>query len=378
MTANAISRLAMFARGVTVLDLTQYLPGPLASLLLADMGADIRKIEPPDGDPMRTLGPRDADGAPVFYEAINAGKTTQRLDLKDPEVRQAFLEQVRDADVLIEGFRPGTMKRLGFEYGTLRKINPALVYCSMSGWGQTGPQAQAAGHDGNYLAMAGVLHRNGSGAPSVFDPPVADTTAALFAVISILGALNARAADGCGCEIDLALADVVMPLQLFQIAAYGARGTVPQPDSTYLNGGAAYYRVYQTSDGRHVMLGAVETKFWRAFCETAGHPAWIERHKSPTPQHALIGEVAAFFRAMPLDACLARFEGVDCCLSPLLDLGEALQSPHFAHRDLVRQSPSGDLQALFPARIDDRAAPSRARLKASDAQQLGGAAGRRR
>ncbi|MBP5858555.1 CoA transferase [Marivibrio halodurans] len=359
MKPESTSRLARFGRGIKVLDLSQYLPGPMASLLLADMGAEVLKIEPPRGDPMRGLGPRDDEDRALFYEAINAGKKVLRLDLRQEKPHREFLDLVRDADVLIEGFRPGTMKRLGLDYETLRGINPRLIYCSMSGWGKSGPMAQAAGHDGNYLAMAGILHRNGAGSPYVFDPPLADTSAALFAVISILGALNARREDNKGCEIDIALADIAMPLQLFQIADFGARSAVPQPESTYLNSGAAYYRVYETKDGRHIMLGAVEEKFWRAFCVAAERGDWIERQAAPTPQSDLIREVSDYFRSLTYTECLERFGEVDCCLSPVLDLRQALETPHFKQRKLIRRSPEGDLQALFPVRVDDQPSPSR-------------------
>ncbi len=234
------------------------------------------------------------DGVPLFHAAINAGKTVRRLDLKSPGDKRVFLDLADKADVLIEGFRPGVMARLELDYETLRDHNPALIYCSMSGYGAAGPMAQAAGHDGNYLALAGVLHRNGV-PPRFFDPPVGDMSSSLFATIAILGALEARRRDGRGCHIDLGIADVAMPLQLFQIAAYGANGTVPEPESTYLNGGAAYYRVYGTQDGRHVMLGAVEPKFWRTFCEAAERRQWIERQDEPLPQTALIADVAAYF-----------------------------------------------------------------------------------
>ncbi len=175
----------------------------------------------------------------------------------------------------------------------MRKRASRLINCSISGYGAAGPLAQAAGHDGNYLALAGVLHRNGV-PPRCFDPPIADMSSALFAAIAILGALEARRRDGMGCHIDLGIADVAMPLQLFQLAAAGQ--VVPQPESTYLNGGAAYYRVYATRDERHVMLGAVEPKFWRAFCEAAGRPDWIERQVEPLPQTALIGRISPAFR----------------------------------------------------------------------------------
>ncbi len=346
------SRLGQFLRGVKVLDLSSFLPGPLASLLLADMGAEVLKVEPPAGDAMRQLGPRHVDGGPVFYEAVNAGKTVRRMDLKNPDARAELLRLVPDYDVLIEGFRPGVMDRLGLAYETLREINPGLIYCSLSGYGATGPRVQAAGHDANYLAEAGVLHRNGGADPVFFDPPLADVSGSLFGVIAILGALRGRDADGLGCAIDIGLADTPMPLQLFQVAAFGAVGDVPQRRDTYLNGGAAYYQVYRTSDARHIAVGAIEPKFWRAFCLAAGQPGWIARQDDPFPQTGLIAEVAAFVAGLTQDECLARFGAGDCCTSPVLDIGEALASPNTAGRGLVRRAGHGELQALFPARID--------------------------
>jgi len=344
-----VARLNHCLRGVRVLDLSSYLPGPFASLLLADFGADVLKIEPPQGDGMLQLGPRAANGAPVFHAALNAGKTMCRLDLKTDEGRHALLSLVAQADVLIEGFRPGVMQRLSLGPETMRADHPRLIYCSLSGYGANSPMAQEAGHDGNYLALAGVLHRNGV-PPRCFDPPMADMTSGLFAVIAILGALEARRQDGQGCHIDLGIADVAMPLQLFQLAAIDV--TVPQPESTYLNGGAAYYRVYTTSDGRHVMLGAVEPKFWRAFCEAAEQPAWIPRQQEKLPQIALMRDLSAHFARLTLQECEACFGSTDCCVSPVLDLAEAVATPHHTERGLVRRTPEGELQVLFPALID--------------------------
>lgn len=346
------SRLCRFLRGVRVLDLSWFLPGPLASLLLADMGAEVLKIEPPTGDPMRGLGPTDAARRPVFHAAVNAGKTVLRLDLKAPADRTAFLDLVRTSDVLIEGFRPGVMARLGADWAALRAVNPQLIYCSLSGYGQSGPLAQAAGHDNNYLAEAGVMHRNGEGVPAYMDPPVADGTGALFAAMTILGALQARHADREGCHIDIALADTAMPLQLFQVAAYGADGSVPQPGGTYLNGGAAYYRSYRCADGRYVTLGAIEPKFWRAFCLTAARPDLVARQDEPLPQQALRAELDMLFATMTRDEAIARFAPADCCVSAVLDLGEALASPHHSARRLVRHAADGALQTLYPAWVD--------------------------
>jgi alpha-methylacyl-CoA racemase len=363
------SRLGLFARGVRVLDLSAFLPGPMASLLLADMGAEVLKIEPPAGDPMTQLGPRDRDGHPLFYESINAGKSVRRMDLKQPESRAAFLHLVAEADVLIEGFRPGVMQRLGLGYDVLREVNPRMIYCALSGYGATGPMAGHAGHDANYLATAGVLHRNGTDAPMFYDPPLADVTGSLFGVVAILGALRAREADGKGCAIDIGLADVAMPLQLFQVAAHGAIGTVPQRRQTYLNGGAAYYQVYATSDGRHIALGAAEPKFWRAFCEAAGQSEWIGRQAEALPQIGLIADVAALIGTLTFAECVERFAAPDCCVSPVLDLAEAVVSPHHRERGLVSRSPDGALQALFPARVNGAGPPRRPKLRPIESEE---------
>ncbi len=367
------SRLNRFAAGLRVLDLSAFLPGPLAGLLLADMGAAVLKVEPPAGDAMRQIGPSDAAGEKLFHGAVNAGKAVRRMDLKDPAARAEFLQLVACHDVLIEGFRPGVMQRLGLDYPALRAINPGLVYCALSGYGAAGPAALEAGHDANYLAMAGVMHRNGAAGPEFYDPPLADVSGALFAVIAILGALRARDADGLGCAIDIGLADTPMPLQMFQVAAYGLDGTVPQRRETYLNGGAAYYQTYATADGRHVALGAIEPKFWAAFCTAAGRADWIARQAEPLPQTALIADVGALLATWTLAACVARFAPADCCLGPVLDLGEAVRSPHHAGRGLVRRAPDGALQALFPAHVDG--APPASRPKLRDAGPGGGPAG---
>lgn len=360
-----MSRLNGFLAGVKVLDLAQYIPGPMASLFLADMGAEVLKIEPPLGDEMIGLGPRDADGGGVFYGALNAGKKVRRMNLKHDATRAEFLELARDVDILIEGFRPGVTARLGVDYAALSAINPRLIYCSMSGFGARASSTGLAAHDGNFMAASGLLDRNGA-PPRFFDPPLSDTCGALFAAVAILGALHEQRRTGRGGHIDLGLADVMMPMQMMQIAAFGAVGLVPKSDTTYLNGGAAYYQIYETRDHRHVMLGSLEAKFWSAFCQTAGHPEWIARQGEPLPQEDLKRDVAAFFASATLDEILARFSATDCCLSPVLDLGEAVTSAHTVSRGLVRANQEdGALQSLFPAYVDGEPPRSRAALKAA-------------
>lgn len=359
------SPLGAFLTGVRVLDLSQYIPGPMATLFLADMGAEVLKIEPPQGDEMQSLGPRDAQGRPVFYRALNAGKAVCRMNLKDADERKHFLGLVRDADVVVEGFRPGVMARLGIDWPVLSGVNPRIVMCSISGYGAGATLAGKAGHDANYLAQMGVMDRNGGDMPLYFDPPVSDVAGSLFAAMAILGALHGRERSGRGCVIDLALADTVMPLQLMQVADYGANGAVPERGETYLNGGAAWYQVYATADGRHVILGAVEPKFWRAFCEACARPDLVERHGEPLPQHSLREDVAAIFGSMSLDEAAARFGVVDCCFSVVNDLGEALAEGQVRERRLVRKTQGGELQALFPAWIDGAPPATRSDLEAA-------------
>lgn len=361
-----MSALNRWLEGVRVLDLSSFLPGPLATLFLADFGADVLKVEAPRGDELRNLGPRDAQGRPIYYDAVNGGKTVRRMDLKDAGAREAFLRLVDEADVLVETFRPGVMARLSLDYATLAARNPRLVYCSINGYGIGSALEQAAGHDVNYLALAGVLERNGDAAPATFEPPVADTAGSLYAVVAILGALRGRDRTGRGCMIDLALADVAQPLQAFQVGDFGARGASPSRNESYLNGGAAYYRVYATRDGRHVALGAIEPKFWARFCAAAGHPQWADRHADALPQRALTAEVAGFLATLTLDECVARFSAIDCCFAPVLTVAEALQSAHVRERGLVRRDRGGALQALFPARVDGEPPALRSRVREAD------------
>ena len=348
------SRLQGFLAGTRVLDLSRHLPGPLATLLLADMGAEVTKVESPEGDELRSIGPRGADGRPLFFDAINAGKRSIRLDLKRDEGKAKLRTLAAAADVLVESFRPGVMARLGLSAESLRAANPGLIVIAMSGYGQDGPLRDTAGHDANYLAANGILSSSSAAARMTYPfPPIADCTASMFAVSSILGALIARGRDGLGCEIDLALADVVMPFQIFGLAALGATGHVPRPETELLNGGWACYRPYQTRDRRDVTLGAIEPRFWNAFCRASERPDWIARHDEPLPQRALIAELDTHFAALSLDQCVARYAKADCCFMPVLDLQQAVDSDYMRERGLVRRHPAMNLfEAAYPVCVD--------------------------
>ena len=348
------SRLQSFLSGTRVLDLSRHLPGPLATLLLADMGAEVTKVESPDGDEMRYIGPTGPNGHSLFFDAINAGKRSVRLNLKSDEGKAALLALAASADVLVESFRPGVMTRLGLGADLLRAINPGLIYIAMSGYGQNGPMSQTAGHDGNYLAVNGILSSSGAanGMTYIY-PPMADCTASMFAVSSILGALIARGRDGRGCEIDLALTDAMMPFQIFSLAELGLTGHVPRAEAEFLNGGWACYRPYQTKDKRNIALGAIEPHFWSAFCRAAERHDWLERQAEPLPQTELIAELSAYFAEMSLSECMSRYANADCCLAAVLDLQQAVESDYIRSRGLVRRHPDTNIyEAAFPVCVD--------------------------
>lgn len=355
-----MSVLNGFLAGVRVIDLSRYLPGPYAAQILADMGADVLKVEPPHGDEIRRLGPRSSGGDSVFYKTVNAGKHIRRLDLRREEDRAALLELASNADILIESFRPGTLEGFGIGIARLRELNPRLICLSLSGFGQSSPNRDRAAFDINHLALSGVLAGTGAhDRPWPPLPPLADTTGALYAAIAILGALSGRERSGKGCEIDLAVIDTLIPPQALQVATWASTGQTPVREADLLNGGAACYRVYRTSDNHHVTMAAVDPRFWASFCKGAGRPDWIARFGEPCPQSALIAELDSLFGSMTRDQAVALFEPLDCGFAPVLTLAEAVASAHVRHRELLRRDARGEYQALFPARVNGVAPSTR-------------------
>ena len=291
-----MNALNSWLAGVRVLDLGQYLPGPGAAQILGDLGADVLKVESPAGDPLRALDPvtgKKVAGISPYYAAINAGKRVVRLDLKNEKGKRAIERLAAAADALIESFRPGALPKLGLGAEALRALNPRLVHVALSGYGQTGPLASVAGHDLNYLAFAGALAASGPFvAPAIAFPPIADNASAMHAALCVLGGLLNRARTGQGAFVDVSLAETALAWQAWGLTA-AAAGSTPSREAAMLNGGAAYYRIYRTRDGKFVTLGAIEPAFWRNFCEAVGRPEWVPRHADPLPQTALIAEVAA-------------------------------------------------------------------------------------
>ena len=365
--------LSASLQGTRVLDLSQYLPGPYAAQILADLGAEVVKLEPPHGDPMRGLGPIDGDGLSPFYKLINAGKTAVRLDLKSEEGAAAFRRLLGAADVLIESFRPGALARLGFGPDEVRALNPELVHCALSGFGQTGPYAQTAGHDITYMALGGGLATSGLPDESVFaHPQTADYASGMQAALAVLGALLRRARGAGGCFLDVSLMESVLAWQPMTLTAALRPGHAPQRGAAMLNGGAAYYRLYRTADERTVALGALETKFWAAFCTAVGREDWIGRRDEPLPQTVLIADVQALFEGRTSADWETVLAGVDCCFQPLLEPSEVPEHPQVAARGLLHRHGGSEprVEIGFPALLDGAAPDPRSPLAERDVESV--------
>jgi crotonobetainyl-CoA:carnitine CoA-transferase CaiB-like acyl-CoA transferase len=316
--------------GLLVLDFTTLLPGPLAALMLAEAGATVVKIErPPVGDEMRTYVPRwGADS--TNFALLNRGKASVALDLKDPAQQERLAPLLAQADIIIEQFRPGVMDRLGLGYAAIAKINPRVIYCAITGYGQTGPKRDVAGHDLNYIGDTGLLAvSSGDPAHPVIPPAlIADIAAGSYpAFMNILLAVIARQATGRGCYLDVAMTDNIFPFLYWAIGK--ALGT----------GGTPRYHLFPAADDRLVAVAAIEQKFWETFCTLIDlAPALRDDAQDPA---ATIAGIAAILRGKPGAHWRAVFAGRDCCCSVVASLQEAMADPHLAARGLFRGTVSG-------------------------------------
>ena len=340
--------------GVLVLDLTTLLPGPLAALMLAEAGAEVIKIERPGGDELRGYPPHiDGDSAP--FALLNRGKTSLTLDLKSPDGQARLAPLLARADVLIEQFRPGVMARLGLGYEAVRKRNPRIVYCSITGYGQRGSRADEAGHDLNYIGATGLLALNPGPADSPTVPPalVADIGGGSFpAVINILLALRQREVTGAGCHLDIAMTDAMFTFGWHALAAGQATGQYPAAAAARLAGGSPRYALYRTRDDKLVACAALEDKFWRAFCAAIGlAPALADDAADPA---ATRGAIAAIIVERSAEAWRPILAAADCCATIVASLDEAVRDPHFVARGLFTRdvtAPGGRVMAALPLPI---------------------------
>lgn len=325
--------------GVKVLDLSRLLPGPFCSMLLADFGADVIKVEDPKGGDYIRWWPPLLGKNSGFHVVLNRNKRSLTLNLKKPAGKEIFLQLAAKADVLLEGFRPGMMERLGLGFDVLEAVNPRLIYCAITGYGMDGPRAQRAGHDINYLALNGVLSHSGpQGAPTIPGVQIADLGGgALYAAFSIATALYARERIGVGQQIDLAMADGALTWNCLRWGQYLADGTLPTTGDGFLNLGFACYNLYQTRDNRYMSLGALEPQFWQLFCETVGRPEWNQpSYFEPGPhQDQLQKQVAALFQEKDLEEWIRMFAPVDCCCEPVLNMEEVMADEQVRQRKMV-------------------------------------------
>ncbi len=327
--------------GVKILDLSRLLPGPFCTMLLADMGADVVKVEDPaGGDYLRWTPPLMADMSASFH-ALNRNKKSISLNLKHPRGASLLLELVKKFDVVLEQFRPGVMDRLGVGYEMTRKANRRIVYCALSGYGATGPYRDRAGHDLNYMAIAGAASFTGpkGGPPVVPAVQVGDIGGgALMAAVGILAALNHRDRTGEGQFVDVSMTDGILAWITHAAAVYFAEGgrQEPRPGETRLNGLNLCYRIYETKNGRHVTMGALEPKFWEAFCKAVGKPHLIAQQYVEGPeQEASAREIEALFRSKTLQEWTDFCSDKDLMIEPVLTFGEAFSHPQALARQMV-------------------------------------------
>jgi alpha-methylacyl-CoA racemase len=327
--------------GIRVLDLSRLLPGPFCSLLLADFGADVLKVEDTGaGDYMRWAPPGYEGVAPsarsAMFLGLNRNKRSIRLNLKDERGRAVFLALVREADVVLESFRPGVLDRLGCGYEAMRDVNPRIVVCAISGYGQDSPLRDRPGHDLNYVGLTGLLGLTGErdGPPVQAAGQIADLGGgAQMAAFGILAALRERDRSGEGQLVDVSMTDGAMSWLTMLAARHLAEGVAPERGGLELGGALLCYRPYRCADG-WITIGALETKFWLAFCRGVGRED-LAGHQFEPPGSDAHREVEAIVAARTRAEWEAFAAEHDCCLEPVLDLDEALASDHARAREMV-------------------------------------------
>ncbi|WP_026757563.1 CaiB/BaiF CoA transferase family protein [Sediminimonas qiaohouensis] len=325
-------------KDILVLDLSTLLPGPMATLMLSEAGAEVIKFERPEtGEDARHTDPK-IDGESIGFAVLNHGKRSVAIDLKSNDALDALRPLLKKADVLVEQFRPGVMERLGLGYEAVRAINPGIVYCSITGYGQTGPMASAAGHDMNYVGDAGVLSlsRGPEDQPTTPFGLVSDIGGGTYpAVVNILLALIARQESGKGAHLDIAMAEGAFAFAYWAHAEGVIAGQSIENGGSRLTGGLARYRLYSAADGRQIAVGALEEKFWQAFCDVIGQPQDLRDDWSDPV--ACSAEVARRLGSQPSAHWEPLLSAADCCCSVVKTPSEAAADPHFAARGVFER-----------------------------------------
>ncbi len=348
--------------GIRILDLSRYLPGPFCTQLLADFGAEVVKIEQPEvGDPGRQLAPT-VNGISTRFYTVNRNKKSITLDIRKEEGQEIFKKLIPQFDVVVDQFRPGFMDDLGIGYEDLKSINDRIIFCAISGYGQDGPMYKAAGHDINYLNLAGVTGTTGSrqGVPAMSGVQIADIAAGtLYSVIAILLALASREKTGRGQMCDVSMLDGAISLLAYTMGEWSGDGIIPGIADGVLSGGYACYNIYETLDHRYVSLGAVEKKFWTEFCEKLGLPQYAARQWKKAEQKQIIDEITDVMKGKTRDEWVKYFADNDICFTPVLDLQEMSEHPQVKARQMVEKisDPSGSEKMIaltgVPIKLSD-------------------------
>ena len=336
--------------GNRVLDLTRLLPGPLCTLHLADMGADVIKVEEPSvGDYARWYPPLSKIHG-HFFLAINRNKRSVKIDLRSQEGKAVFKALAKTADIIVEGFRPGVMDRLGIGYETIAKINPRVVFCAISGYGADGPYRERAGHDINYLSYAGIAEQMGGrdGPPQLINFQIADLAGGtLSACMGILAALVDAKTTGKGRFVDVSMTDCSFAHAAAALGSFLANGEIKPRGRDRLSGGTSCYGIYETKDGRYISLGALEPKFWSAFCEAIQRPDLIEKHLlQDEADDAVRAEVEAIMKTKTMAEWEPILAKADCCGAPILTLDEAMKSELMVARKMVVEVDNPDDETM--------------------------------
>ena len=324
---------------IKILDLTRLLPGPMCTLHLADLGANVIKIEDPlAGDYARAVPPFQKNIS-KFFLAINRNKRSLTLDLKKKEGKKVFFELAKKADVVIESFRPGVVDKLGIGYKEIQQINPSIVYCSITGYGQTGPYSQLAGHDLNFLAYAGVIKPTprSNGLPSIPNIQIGDLIGGTACgAMSIMAAILQQKTQGIGQYLDVSIMDGLLSHSVVGMSNIKSEELFGVDLSDMLNGLLHCYQLYPTKDKRYMALAALEYKFWERFCKALGREDLIARHlERGDGSDEVYESLIEIFKGKTMLEWVDHFNGVDCCLSPVLTIEEALEQPHVKDRELV-------------------------------------------
>ncbi len=332
--------------GIKIIDLSRMAPGPFCTMVLGDLGAEIIRVEEPGGGRMARARASDSAGDDqaavrrrAAFNALNRNKRSAALNLKDPRAQDALRRLAENADVFVEGFRPGVASRLGCDYETLSAINPRLVYCSISGYGQDGPYANLVGHDINYISVGGALGAIGQagGAPTIPYNIIADYAAGGFhAAAAILAALMARERTGRGQSVDIAMSDGVAYMLAALMSDYFASGAIPQRGETSLNGGAPYYNVYRCRDGRYLSVGCIEPWFWSTLCRAIGRADLIDGQFDPDRADRVKSELAQTFAARDREDWWRELSAIDnIAVAKVYDIAEAVADPQNIHRRMI-------------------------------------------